>query len=228
MTPAGQADFRRARTDEQRAQRRTEILTTTHDLLTRTSARDLSLNEIARQVGLAKSNVLRYFESREAILLDLLDQEYDGWLTDLEAALAGSTVRVGRERVARAVAETIAERQVLCDLLASSASVLEHNVSGEVAAAYKLGLLDGMQRLVTLAAAYAPEIDGPRGLPFAAGVYAAICSIWPACRPSPGMLLAYEQHPELKAFQLDFPVAVRELVATVIAGLEQREPDLSP
>jgi hypothetical protein len=32
---------------------------------------ELSLNELSRRVGLAKSNVLRYFETREAVLLEL-------------------------------------------------------------------------------------------------------------------------------------------------------------
>ena len=34
---------------------------------------EVTLNELSRRAGLAKSNVLRYFESREAVLLELLD-----------------------------------------------------------------------------------------------------------------------------------------------------------
>lgn len=34
----------------------------------------MSLNELSRRAGLARSNVLRYSESREAILLELLDR----------------------------------------------------------------------------------------------------------------------------------------------------------
>src|SRR4051812_49745717 len=52
----------------------------------------LSLNELSRRVGLAKSNVLRYFESREAVLLELLDAAWREWLVALEDALpAGDT-----------------------------------------------------------------------------------------------------------------------------------------
>ena len=39
----------------------------------------VTLNELSRRVGLAKPNVLRYFESREAVLLELLD----GWAPDV-------------------------------------------------------------------------------------------------------------------------------------------------
>ena len=47
----------------------------------------VTLNELSRRVGLAKSNVLRYFESREAVLLDLLDSEWQEWLAALDGEL---------------------------------------------------------------------------------------------------------------------------------------------
>src|SRR2546423_11038304 len=48
---------------------------------------ELSLNELSRRVGLAKSNVLRYFESREAVLLELLDNAWRDWLARPTPAL---------------------------------------------------------------------------------------------------------------------------------------------
>src|SRR5437773_10518415 len=48
---------------------------------------ELSLNELSRRVGLAKSNVLRYFESREAVLLELLDLAWRDWLARVGTAL---------------------------------------------------------------------------------------------------------------------------------------------
>lgn len=58
--------FQRARSEEQREGRRRAILDTAAAMLTEMPVADLSLNELSRRVGLAKSNVLRYFESREA------------------------------------------------------------------------------------------------------------------------------------------------------------------
>ena len=43
---------------------------------------EVSLNELSRRVGLAKSNVLRYFESREAVLLELLLDFLGSWLAE--------------------------------------------------------------------------------------------------------------------------------------------------
>ena len=50
--------FQRARSDEQRAIRRQTILDTAAAMLEEMPASELSLNELSRRVGLAKSNVL--------------------------------------------------------------------------------------------------------------------------------------------------------------------------
>ena len=63
--------FQRARSEEQRAIRRQAILDTAAAMLDEMPVAEVSLNELSRRVGLAKSNVLRYFESREAVLLEL-------------------------------------------------------------------------------------------------------------------------------------------------------------
>jgi AcrR family transcriptional regulator len=74
-----------ARSEEQRGIRRRAILDTTAAMLEEMPIGEISLNELSRRVGSAKSNVLRYFESREAILLELLDRAWRQWVADLPA-----------------------------------------------------------------------------------------------------------------------------------------------
>src|ERR1700727_3854151 len=75
--------FQRARSAEQREVRRRAILDTAAAMLAEMPVAEVTLNELSRRVGLAKSNVLRYFESREAVLLDLLGAEWQERLTGL-------------------------------------------------------------------------------------------------------------------------------------------------
>ena len=77
--------FQRARSDEQRALRSQAILDTAAAMLEEMPVADISLNELSRRVGLAKSNVLRYFDSREAVLLELLGGLVHGWVQHLAA-----------------------------------------------------------------------------------------------------------------------------------------------
>src|ERR1700722_16045215 len=82
--------FQRARSEEQREVRRRAILEAAAAMLAEMPVAQVTLNELSRRVGLAKSNVLRYFESREAVLLELLDSAWQEWLTALEAGLDGA------------------------------------------------------------------------------------------------------------------------------------------
>ncbi|MEE3920877.1 helix-turn-helix domain-containing protein [Micromonospora sp. BRA006-A] len=80
--------FQRARTEEQREIRRRAILDVASAMLDEMPVAAVTLNELSRRVGLAKPNVLRYFQSREAVLLELLDRYLREWLTDLADELA--------------------------------------------------------------------------------------------------------------------------------------------
>jgi AcrR family transcriptional regulator len=221
--------FARARTDEQRAERRESILTTASELLVEYRVTDLSLNELARRVGLAKSNVLRYFESREAILLELFDREYRAWLDALESELTrqgsvspASGTDQAAETVASAIAATVAVRPVFCDLCASAAGVLERNVSAEVAAEYKKSAVAGAYRLADIVRPFLGDLTMAQGTVLVGTVNLVVGGVWSNSQPSPGMALAYEQHAELRAMRLDLETAVREILATLMVGILHR------
>src|ERR1700733_3165331 len=101
--------FQRARSEEQREVRRRAILGAAADMLAEMPVADISLNELSRRTGLAKSNVLRYFESREAVLLELLDSVWRDWLARLDMAvpLAAPAAERG-DQVAAALASSLA------------------------------------------------------------------------------------------------------------------------
>src|SRR6516164_4983592 len=84
------AVFQRARSEEQREARRHAILGTAAAMLAEMPVAEVTLNELSRRAGLAKSNVLRYFESREAVLLELLDSQWREWLALLDKDLDGA------------------------------------------------------------------------------------------------------------------------------------------
>ncbi|MGQ5593200.1 TetR family transcriptional regulator [Streptomyces sp. ESR1.13] len=215
-------NFQRARSEEQREVRRRAILDTTAAMLEGMPIGEVSLNELSRRVGLAKSNVLRYFESREAILLELLDRAWRQWVADLPALVrAGidedAPVHRRAEQFAAVIAGSLAQRRVLCDLLSAQAGVLEHNVSPQVAARYKRAAVANVADIAALAQQHLPEL-GDSAPQLTAAMLMAIGAVWTHARPSAAMLAAYEADPSLAAFKLDFVTALREMLATLIAG----------
>jgi AcrR family transcriptional regulator len=199
--------FLRARTEEQREIRRRAILDMAATMLDEMPVAAVTLNELSRRVGLAKPNVLRYFESREAVLLDLLDRFLQEWLTELAGELATGVndSLPPAERavvVAEILSRSLSSRVVLCELFGAQASVLEHNVSVEVVARYKRASLTRLATMAALVQKCLPEL----------GDDAVFCSLQtmltagalsPYRTPPPSLEAAYRNEPDLARSRLD-------------------------
>ncbi|WP_446040597.1 TetR family transcriptional regulator [Streptomyces sp. SID1121] len=214
--------FQRARSEEQREIRRRVILDTAAAMLEEATVSEVSLNELSRRVGLAKSNVLRYFESREAVLLELLDQAWKQWTAYLPDRLAEgidaeASAEERAEQFAAVVTGSLAERRMLCDLLSAQAGVLEHNVSPGVAARYKRSAIANVDDLVALTRLHLPELK-ERAPELAASAIMVIGAVWTHARPSRAMLVAYEADPSLAALRMDFADSLQQVLATLTAG----------
>ncbi|MBB5869066.1 AcrR family transcriptional regulator [Allocatelliglobosispora scoriae] len=222
------AEFQRARSEEQREVRRQAILDTAAAMLAEMPVADLSLNELSRRVGLAKSNVLRYFETREAVLLDLFDTAWRGWLarlgTELPAAIdPAAPVAERYVQVADVLTASLVADPLLCELMSVSAGVLERNISPEVAKRYKLGAIANTETLTALTRACLPELGAKGGFHFAAGVLLSTGGLWPLTNPTDAMLCVYED-PAMAAMRLDFRTALHEMLATLLIGCLTRWP----
>jgi AcrR family transcriptional regulator len=219
--------FQRARSEQQREMRRRAILTAATAMLAEMPVAEITLNELSRRTGLAKSNVLRYFESREAVLLELLDSMWQGWLADLAAELsaavdAGAPLAERGDQLAAVLAGSLAVRPVLCDLIGAQAAVLERNVSPEVAARYKRAALANVTAFGQLALGHVPELGEYDSFRLAAAAMMTAGALWPHTQPSPAMQAAYQADPELAGMRLDFAATQREVLEVLISGFLAR------
>ena len=118
------------------------------------------MRDISEGVGLAKSNVLRYFDSREAIFLELLDEECRAWLAELEDRFGQPRARkpayANEIRIADIIAETLAERRLMCELLGAMAGVLERNISLAFARDFKVRAMGNIAALSGLVGGQLP------------------------------------------------------------------------
>ncbi len=162
-------------------QRRRTILDTACAMLRERSVADISLRELSDRVGLAKSNVLRYFDSREAIFLEVLDQEWGAWLDEVEEALAPASDAVD---VATAVATSLLRRRLLCELISGMAGVLERNISVDFARVFKRRATSHTTRLADLVRARVPVLDEAAARHFARAALVMTAGLWPHANPS--------------------------------------------
>jgi AcrR family transcriptional regulator len=170
------------------AARRSAILDVARAMLTEKGVAEISLRELAGRVGLAKSNVLRYFDSREAVFLEILDEECGAWLEELESLLGrprGRKPRYASEiRVATAVADSLVARPLLCELIGSMAGELERNISAEFAKDFKARATERTLALSALVARHLPWL--PPGFPdlFAEGALTLTAGMYPFSVPT--------------------------------------------
>ncbi len=214
--------FQRARSEEQREVRRRAILDTAAAMLDEMPVAEVSLNELSRRVGLAKSNVLRYFESREAVLLELLDYFLRAWLAELPAELAaGINPRLSMAERATQLAEvlsrSLAARTVLCDLFGAQVGVLEHNVSLDAVLRHKRASLESLRNLSDLVRHHVPELgDNAQTVCLQAVIMAGALTAY--CSPPASVVAAYEAEPALAVLHTDLRDALRLAVSTALLG----------
>lgn len=221
-------EFQRARTDEQRELRRRYILQTTRSLLQKQRLSELSFNEIARQVGLAKSNIMRYFQSREAILLTLLQEEYAEWVDEVETALPAGQETDPLKRVAAVLAHTVMARPLLCELLTYVTTVLEHNVTPTEIVPFKLEIQASMARLLGLLPPYLGQWTEAQNSLFISLLHATISHTWALAHPSEALAEAYANCPDIRRMTRSAEEEAREALITVLAGLQGRQKVFSP
>ncbi|WP_405061744.1 TetR family transcriptional regulator [Kribbella sp. NBC_01505] len=218
--------FQRARSEEQRAVRRQAILATAAEMLTEMPVSDVSLNELSRRVGLAKSNVLKYFESREAVLLELSGTELTSWVDDLAAGLAAiPSAAPLAERSAQlvdVVVRTFSARPVLCDLISAQASVLERNISAETALAFKRSAAVGYERMIEVVTIALPEIGREGAMRFIPPASMLAGAVWTHAHPTPALLAAFAADPSLAPLRMEFEPTLREQLTTLLTGVLPR------
>ncbi|MFF1593383.1 TetR/AcrR family transcriptional regulator, partial [Streptomyces sp. NPDC058286] len=86
-----QPAFQRARSAEAKQAREGAILDAARTLGRGRGIRDVTLTDIATEVGMHKSALLRYFETREQIFLELTAEGWREWSASLRANLAAKT-----------------------------------------------------------------------------------------------------------------------------------------
>lgn len=208
--------FQRARSPEHKQERREAILAAAHDLAGEHPVREISLGDIARRIGLAKSNLLRYFESREDVFLQLLLREWEDWREDTAQQLASRPATP--ESVAATVAHTLAGRPRFCDLVSEMASVLERNVTVSTVRAFKAETLDKVDDLGAVVSERLPNLNTADGRETIAAALIITAGLWPIANPAPHVSAMYADIPELTRAHVDFEERLRHLLTTLITG----------
>lgn len=131
--------YLRARKPDEKEERRQHLLEVSRSLIeAEGDLNQVSLNEIARSAKMAKANIYRYFETREALLLELLWDEWQIWFEDFKKNWSKiPKQKKSFEFLIRSLALSLAKRELLCNLTSMLPSVLEKNLSEDTIREFK-------------------------------------------------------------------------------------------
>jgi AcrR family transcriptional regulator len=206
--------FIRARTPEAKAKRRAAILAAAAELLAAGGLEHTTLSAIATTAGITKSNIYRYFESREEILMRLLT-------SDLRTASAALSQALSSPRplpeVAATLADGLAANPRLCLLISITASTLEHNISTDTLREIKRDMVVSLENTAAALHTALPEIPLAEAGEAVQTLFILAVGLWPFSTPGPALAALYEE-PEFAVFKQDFGAALLRATEVMLRG----------
>jgi AcrR family transcriptional regulator len=214
------AEFRRARSPEAKRRREAAILDAARDLAARQGIRQITLTDIAAAVGMHKSALLRYFETREEIFLRLTAEGWHEWTRELAASIR-ALPEPDPAAVAGAFAATLAARGTFCDLLAQAPLNLERNVSLEAVTAFKLATFDARKDVFAALRERLPALGDAAALDLIATAVALAGAFWQIATPGPEVAALYRGDPRLGHAVVEVEPRLARILTATLRGMIQ-------
>jgi AcrR family transcriptional regulator len=210
--------FQRARSTEAKQLREATILEAARRLGAQRGIRQVTLTDIAEAVGMHKSALLRYFETREEIFLRLTAEAWQEWSRTLRAEL-GTLTKPTPAAAAAVFAGTLAARDAFCDLLAQAPLNLERNVSVDAVRAFKLVTHTELDAIAVVVRRLFLPLSKRDAVDLIAAATSLSGAFWQMATPGPEIAALYRSDPRLSHAVVDVEARVQRLLAAIIQGL---------
>ncbi len=215
--PEPDPPFQRARRPEQKQQRHEAILAAAREAALEGGVRSVSLNDIAERIGIHKSALLRYFETREQIFLELTARAWREWAASVTETLDNAEVS-RPSLVASILASSFASRPLLCDLIPHTALSLERNVSVEAVRRYKYTSLGAVQAVSASVGRALPDLSSNECRELISTLATLAGGLWQIANPPPDLLELYAEDPALAHARVDVEPRLRRTAEVMLAG----------
>jgi AcrR family transcriptional regulator len=213
--------FQRARSDEAKRAREAAILDAARVLGERDQIRRITLTDIAEAVGMHKSALLRYFETREEIFLRITAEGWREWSAALRAELDG-TAGGDVSGVATVFAGTLSARGLFCDLLAQAALNLERNVSLQAVRAFKLVTHEELDAIVTAVRRVLPRLTERDGVDLVSAATSLGGAMYQFATPGEELTELYRSDPRLGHAIVELEPRLRRILDALLNGMLSR------
>jgi len=206
-------------------QRRQAILDAAAQLFAERDYSDVSLSEIARRAKFTKSNVYRYFSTREEIYLCLYFETVRLWSRDLIARLNAMPAKSESRFISAAVTEAILRHEEFLRLMPLLSTFLERNSSAKAVLEFKQQLAIVVQRLSSALHRLLADVDEEDLQLLLIALYALLAGLWPMANPNE-VVETVLARPELYRMRIDFADTLTRTLTAMLDGLRSSSPKL--
>ena len=197
--------FQRARQPKQIEQRREAILHAALILFQKKGLENVTLADIADRVGTVKSNIYRYFSSREHIYLRVLQRQGAEWekrvMPGLDALKGKGTVT----KVAEVITKAFIRSEEYSTLITVINPVLEETLAPNLVMDFRSAFFERRKRLAQALASALPGTTVETVFPLTLHIFTHVAGLWPLCHPSPGSEKLLRE-PEVVHLNLNFEI----------------------
>ena len=210
--------WQRARTPENINERRETILEAAKEMFRKNEYDKISFNGIAVEAGFTKSNVYRYFSSREEIFLSIYSELITKWSEALLKYYKKLEVDVDYQVFAKGIVDLSLKHKPFLDLSSLLFISLERNSSEEQLREFKKLTVNLFTEHTKELQRLYPELTFEDVFSFLRMMHVTISTLWASGNPNESLKKIYKEE-EFKAIAPDFKKECEQAIFFSIRGI---------
>jgi AcrR family transcriptional regulator len=210
-------NWKRARSEEQKEQRIAEILAATARLYKKRPFEEITFSAIAKEAKFTRSNLYKYFSSKEEIFLEFLKHDLLLWKKDLMKAFRKNK-DYSVEEFAAIWVELFFKHGRMMDLFSILSTFLEKNITLDYMVAFKRTLKDEVLPVAQYICQLFPSLTLEKALSFLNILVAAANGLYQMTTLTP-LQREVMEYPEFKEMRIDFRSSYQEMVEHLLRGM---------
>lgn len=212
-------NWQRATTDEKKNERKEAIYTAAFTLFKKSGYENVSFNGIAFEAGFTKSNMYRYFSSKEEIFLNIFSRLFEKWVIDLNQRLQNLNQNEVINHFAKTWVNSLLAHPQFLDLCPLMFLSLERNSSYEQLVEFKTLARKLLYSVSMEISKVYPDIQGENAFKYLNLSFAATSNYWAANSKNEALKKIYQQE-EFKDMEPNFEKDLIHSIEIIIQGLK--------
>lgn len=211
------AEWQRARNVEQISFRTKAILDAAGHIFGEVPYEKVTMQLIADKAKFTRSNLYRYFKTREEIFLTLYRSDIEAWLAEFSQDFAGSPA-MPVESFASKWTDVLLKQERLIKLSPLLSLSLEKNVSEDLYREFKTTLNSIVEGTIPILKRVLPHHSESHLMNFMLFHAALVAGLWPMCQYS-DMQKSVLASPELSHFKMEFRKFYVKSISAYLGGI---------